>query len=105
MIAAKPDDETQRLIVVRSYRLDAEAPQDTLDEIVHLARHICGCPIATISVIEESRQLYIAQVGMELKETPRDVAFCAHTILGKRMLIVPDATQDPRFADNPRRHG
>ena len=101
MIAAKPDDETQRLIVVRSYRFDEANPQAALDEIVQLARRICQCPIATISVIEESRQLYIAQVGMALKETPRDIAFCAHTILKKNTVIVSDATKDPRFADNP----
>lgn len=101
MIAAKPDDETQRLIVVRSYRFPDSNPQEALDDIVLLARHICECPIATISVIEEFRQLYIAQVGMVLKETPRDIAFCSHTILEKNTVIVPDATKDRRFSDNP----
>jgi GAF domain-containing protein len=101
MIAALPEDETQRLMVVRSYQLSDSSPQEALDNIVRLARTICDCPIATISVIEESRQLYIAQVGMAMKETPRDIAFCAHTILEKNTVIVPDATKDPRFADNP----
>jgi GAF domain-containing protein len=101
MIAALPDDETQRLMVVRSYQLADSSPQEALEDIVRLARTICDCPIATISVIEESRQLYIAQVGMAMKETPRDIAFCSHTILERSTVIVPDATKDPRFADNP----
>lgn len=101
MIAALPEDETQRLIVVRSYQLPDSGPQQALDDIVRLARMICECPIATISIIEEARQLYIAQVGMTMRETPRDIAFCAHTILEKHTVIVPDATKDPRFADNP----
>jgi GAF domain-containing protein len=101
MIATIPEDETQRLMVVRSYQLPDSSPQDALDDIVRLARTICECPIATISIIEEPRQLYIAQVGMAMKETPRDIAFCAHTILEKNTVLVPDATKDPRFADNP----
>jgi GAF domain-containing protein len=101
MIAELPKDETQRLIVLRSYRIPDSVPQNALDEIVHLVAQICQCPIATISLIEEFRQRYIAQVGMAMKETPRDIAFCAHTILKKVIVIVPDATKDPRFADNP----
>lgn len=101
MRAALPEDETQRLIVVHSYRLADFTSQEALDEIVKLAAHICSCPIATISVIEESRQVYLSRIGMSATETPRDIAFCSHTILEKSTIIVPDATQDPRFADNP----
>ncbi len=101
MIALKPEDETQRLSAVRAYRLTDAALPVELDEIVHLARYICQCPIATVSIIEEFRQCFIAKVGLVLQETPRDVAFCAHTILEKKTLIVPDATKDPRFSDNP----
>jgi GAF domain-containing protein len=101
MIAALPEDEVQRLIVVRSYKIPDADPQEALDEIVYLACQICECPIATVSLIEEFRQRYIAQKGMDVKETPRDIAFCAHTILQKEVVLVPDATRDPRFSDNP----
>jgi GAF domain-containing protein len=101
MIAGIPEDEPERLRALRSYYLEENGEHGVLDEIVHLAQHICQCPIATISVIEEFRQRYIAQLGMVLKETPRDFAFCAHTIVEKSMVVVPDTRLDHRFFDNP----
>ena len=60
-----------------------------------------AAPVATISLIDQERQWYKSRVGVELTETPRDHSFCAHTILQHELVIVPDATLDPRFADNP----
>jgi PAS domain S-box-containing protein len=80
--------------------LDTPAEPE-FDRIVSLARIISGAQSATISLIDEHRQWFKAKVGLAECETPRDVAFCAHTILSSETLWVEDARQDSRFSDNP----
>jgi len=59
-------------------------------------------PIALISIVDRDRQWFKSRVGLDVTETSRDVAFCAHAILEPgSMMIVPDATADERFSDNP----
>ncbi|MEN3941913.1 PAS domain S-box protein [Prosthecobacter sp. SYSU 5D2] len=102
MKAPIPEDEEQRLAVLREYEILDTLPEPAFDELLALAAHICQAPLAAISFIDEDRQWFKAGIGMEMKETPRDVAFCAHAILTKdNVTIVPDATLDERFADNP----
>ncbi len=59
-------------------------------------------PIALVSLVDENRQWFKSCIGINnASETSRDISFCGHTILGDGALIIPDATQDERFADNP----
>ncbi|TVQ26027.1 MAG: sensor histidine kinase [Spirochaetaceae bacterium] len=99
--AVPPADEEQRLAELRSLDiLDTEAEKD-FDDIVRLVAHICDTPISNISFVDADRQWFKAAVGLEDRETPRDVAFCAHTILGDELFVVEDAATDERFHDNP----
>ncbi len=99
--APLPPDEADRLKALRQLEvLDTQADPE-LDDLVNLAAQICGTPIALVSLVDADRQWFKARHGLEASETPRDVAFCAHAILGQQLFEIEDAHQDERFADNP----
>ncbi|SEI97942.1 PAS domain S-box-containing protein [Sphingobium sp. AP50] len=90
---------TDRAALLALYDLDAGGFR-TLDDITAFAAQLCDAPIALVSIVEDVRQRFLARTGLDAEETPRDVSFCALAMLGDAIFVVPDATQDPRFADN-----
>lgn len=90
--------EAARQEAIHRLGLDSDVVDVGLDELTQLAAHICEAPIALITVLEASRQRIVAWAGTNIGEIGRDEAFCGHTIAGDEMLVVPDATVDPRFA-------
>ena len=95
-------DEAARLAALHGLRLLDTAAEAAFDDIVALASHICGTPTALISLIDNKRQWFKASVGFGATETPREFAFCTHAIVAPEpVLVVADASQDPRFRDNP----
>jgi hypothetical protein len=98
------DHELRRLLVLKSYLvLDSEL-RLSFERVTGLASKQFKCPIALISLVDLGRQWFVSNRGLgNVRETPRKLAFCAHAIMGKKddCLIVPDATKDSRFKDNP----
>jgi len=94
-------NEARRLKVLWQYDVLDTVPEEVFDDLTELAARICEAPIALISLIDENRQWFKAKVGVTLNETSRDISFCAHAIKQQDLFIIPDATQDARFADNP----
>ncbi len=103
MRAADPtDDEAERLAELHEYDILDSVSEEAFDAITYLASQICDAPIALISIVDKDRQWFKSRVGLEVAETHRDLAFCAHAIHDPlAMMVVPDATADDRFADNP----
>lgn len=98
----QPDTEARRIARLRALLLLDSKPEKVFDEIVSLASAICGVPISLISLVDTDRQWFKANIGLETAtETPREVAFCAHTICGDAVMEVSDALLDPRFKNNP----
>jgi adenylate cyclase len=97
----KPSNEMKRVEALHRYRLLDTPAEQSFDDFAYLASYICGTPIAVISLVDADRQWFKAKVGMEATQTPREHAFCSHTILTDRLMIVEDAIADKRFADNP----
>lgn len=96
-----PKNEIKRLKVLWQYDVLDTVPEEVFDDLTALAAHICEAPVALISLVDENRQWFKARVGTSLKETSRDISFCAHAILNDDLLLISDATKDPRFCDNP----
>jgi GAF domain-containing protein len=94
-------DEARRIDVLRRYAVPATLPERALDDLTALSAQICGTPIAVISPVDERRQWLKTRVGLEVAETPRYFAFCAHALHQRDLFIVPDATREERFAQNP----
>lgn len=93
--------EKRRLKVLWQYDVLDTVPEEVFDDLTELAARICEAPIALISLVDENRQWFKSKVGLSTSETSRDLSFCAHAIKQDDLFIIPDATQDKRFAKNP----
>ncbi len=93
-------DELRQSALERLHILDTGRERQ-FDDVVLLATQLCCAPISTITLVDERRQWFKAAIGLEIRETPRAMAFCSLTIRGDSPLVVEDTLLDPRFADNP----
>jgi GAF domain-containing protein len=96
-----PSHEETRLQLLRSYGILDTEPEGEFDDITRAASLVCGTPIATITLIDESRQWFKSRVGLDSSESPREFSFCAHAMQQPEPFIVPNAEKDPRFSHNP----
>ncbi|MCM4077118.1 GAF domain-containing sensor histidine kinase [Paractinoplanes hotanensis] len=101
MKAPLPDNETDRLAALYALDILDSAPEQDFDDIVALASTVCETPMSLVTLVDMDRQWFKARVGLDQAGTDRETSFCAHAILGRDLLVVPDASKDPRFADNP----
>jgi diguanylate cyclase (GGDEF)-like protein/PAS domain S-box-containing protein len=99
--ASKPSDERERQQLLASLDLLDTEDEAVFDRVTRLVSRLLKVPTALFSLIDNDRQWFKSRVGMEVQETPREQAFCAHAILQDQPLVVTDATSDVRFADNP----
>ncbi len=94
-------DEAARLAALRRYRILDTEPERAFDDLTLLASHVCGTPIALITLIDADRQWFKSRVGVSVNETSRTVSFCSYAIQQNGLYIVPDARADERLRCNP----
>ena len=99
--APLPPDEAGRLAALRSYAVLDTACEASFDEIARLAARLTRRPFALVSLVDADRQWLKNECSPGIQNLPRSVAFCDHTIRSDAVLVVADATRDPRFANVP----
>ncbi|MCC5451210.1 EAL domain-containing protein [Rheinheimera sp. UJ51] len=92
--------EEKRIAILKAYELLDSPEEERFDRITRLAARLFNVPVSVFSLIDTNRQWFKSRKGTDLKETPRSVAFCDHTIREQHTFIVPDAQQDERFKRN-----
>jgi len=96
-----PPDEAERLRALRRLQLLDSGPAESFDTVTRLVSVALRLPIVLVSLVDADRQWFKSRVGLEAPETPRNVSFCTHAVFARRPLVIPNATRDPRFEDNP----
>ena len=96
-----PADEQRRLQALRDLELLDTPAEERFDRLTRIAQSVFQAPIALVSLVDAQRQWFKSRQGLDATETPRDISFCGHAILGDEVFYIPNALEDPRFADNP----
>ena len=97
-----PSNETERIDALNSYHFTDVAEEKDFDELATLASVICQTPVALISLIYDKKQKFLSHKGTEVTETERRISFCTHAIASDDdIMVVNDAAEDERFAENP----
>ncbi|HUJ26818.1 MAG TPA: diguanylate cyclase [Myxococcales bacterium] len=108
--------DEERAEEVRLHRLDqmqilgAAGPGDEQDPelraMVEAAAKRFNVPAAMISLVAEDRQWAMAHTGLtgalaRDRGAPREWSFCTHVVQGRQAMVIPDASQNAAFAQNP----
>ncbi|MBA6389314.1 sensor domain-containing diguanylate cyclase [Colwellia sp. BRX10-3] len=98
---ALPENEECRLASLHSLRLLDTDPEERFDRVTRLAKKLFNVPIALVTLVDKERQWFKSSIGLDAKETPRDISFCGHAIHQNKTFIIEDTLEDERFFDNP----
>jgi diguanylate cyclase (GGDEF)-like protein/PAS domain S-box-containing protein len=101
MIVRRTETETASIRALWTRELLESQPELECEDLVHLASAICGTPLGLVTLLDERSQWFRASEMLKLRDTPREIAFCAHAIRQSGLFIVKDSLMDPRFATNP----
>ena len=94
------DEEERRLAALERFGVLDTPPEQGFDDLTRLAAQVLGTPVALVSLLDRDRQWFKSRVGLDVCSTPRDMAFCDHAIRQDSVMVVEDASRDPRFANN-----
>src|SRR5467141_789801 len=95
------EEESARLSALRSYCVLETGREARFDDLTCLASTICETPVSLISLVDTNRLFFKSAHGMDVREVPYPDFFCGHAIRQRDLFVVPDANEDPRFANHP----
>jgi len=101
MAAPTPSAEAARVAALNRYAILDTEPEQSFDDLVILAAHICQTPMAMLSLVDDHRQWFKSKLGLEAPETRKEISICVHAIQQGDLFIVPDTLKDERFRENP----
>ena len=96
-----PKNEKDRIAALEELKILDTLGEIAYDDITNLAALLCDVPVSLISLVDHDRQWFKSKHGIEVDETPREVAFCAHAIMTDETFYIPNSDEDERFAGNP----
>ncbi|MEL1252255.1 ATP-binding protein [Flavobacterium sp. DGU38] len=96
-----PHNELERLAALKRYNILDSLPDHAFDDATKLVSYICGVPIAHISFIDENRQWFKSEIGIGIKEVPREISFCRYTIMESEIVEINDTFLNERLKDDP----
>ncbi len=94
-------EEEERLHALHQYDIMDTPPEESFDRITRIARAIMRAPVAMISFVDRDRQWFKSREGTNLRESPRNISFCTHTIQEDGPTFVADTLLDRRFCNSP----
>ena len=96
-----PADEESRVAALHALKVLDTPPEERFDRLTRIARTLFDMPIALVNLVDSDRLWVKSGQGIKTTEIPREISFCGHALLSEEIMVVPDATEDPRFHDNP----
>ncbi len=99
--ASAPHNEAQRVAALHALHLLKTPPEERFDRLTRLAKRLFNVPIAKVTLVDAEQVFTLSCSGAEFAPVPREVSFCSQTILGDEILVIPDASADPQYRDNP----
>lgn len=98
---AFPKNEDKRMEFLNKLRILDTPIEERFERITRIVCRSLNVPISAISLIDDERQWFKSIQGLDVSETPRNIAFCAHAIIEDKPFVIEDASLDPRFTNNP----
>jgi len=100
-LAPIPTDESARIAALTALNILDTPREPRFDHLTDLVADVFEMPMVFLTLVDSDRQWFKSTYGIEVESTPRDVGFCAHAMLEPEAMLVPNAAEDVRFADNP----
>lgn len=95
------DTENKRLASLKRLGLLDTPPEERFERLTRIAQQHYQVRTSLFTLLDEDRQWFKSRQGLDVPETPRSLAFCDHAIRQNQIFIIEDASQDPRFRNNP----
>jgi GAF domain-containing protein len=100
-LAPIPTDESERIADLNALKILDTPREPRFDKLTELVADVFEMPMVFLTMVDSDRQWYKSTCGIDVESTPRDISFCAHAIVESETMVVPNAAEDARFADNP----